>query len=142
MSFSRYEENLIANLRGLPECKARASFSEQGRPYNPRNLREVNEVQPPRSAQPLAAVLDQVIERYKLQEIRPERILVEHWEDIVGSGNAAHCMPKKIQRKYELIIAVPDPVERSNLHFQRSQILHRLRQWPGLEHIKRIRLVG
>lgn len=142
MQLSRYEENLIANLRGLPERGVIASFDANGVPYNKRNISECEQGQSHRLGQPLSEILNSVIKEYKLQEPRLEAILMEHWDDIVGMDNASHCYPKTIQRKHTLIISVPDAVQRSNLHFQRKQILDRLNQWPGLEAIKRIVLVG
>ena len=143
MPFNRYEENLIANLRGLPQNFGLAIYGRCGRPYNPRGSREYlsdKGATPP--CLPLKVLVDRFVEHYDLHHVRPETVLLRHWHTIIGGNYAQACRPKKILFNRKLLITVFDAVVRSELSFQRRSILKRLKQWPELETIEEIVLVA
>ena len=141
-AFNRYEENLIANLRNLPENPGPANYDRSGRPYNRRSLQESQRGQTARpSSSAVSTIISRLIEQYSLHHIRPETVLMEHWHDIIGEEYADNCQAKKILFKRKLIVSVSDSIICSELSFERRNILKRLKQWPGLESIQEITFV-
>ncbi|MDE0767774.1 MAG: DUF721 domain-containing protein [Opitutaceae bacterium] len=114
--FSRRAENLIANLRGVPE-----NYSPIGR--------EIRE---------MGGIFDKILDRYKIGVESLEDRIRENWEQIVGAPNAQHCNPVRIERENTLIIAVSNPIIRQELQFNQSHLLKNLR---SIEKGNRIRYV-
>ena len=114
--FSRHAENLIANLRGVPEN------------YSP-IVRETRD---------MGAIFDKIIERYKIGVESLEDRIRENWSAIVGPANANHCAPVRIERESILIIAVSNPIIRQELQFNQSILLKNLR---SIKNGNRIRSV-
>ena len=114
--FSRRAENLIANLRGVPE-----NYSPIGR-----EIREMGDI------------FDKILDRYKIGVESLEDRIRENWEQIVGAPNAQHCNPVRIERENTLIIAVSNPIIRQELQFNQSHLLKNLR---SIEKGNRIRYV-
>ena len=110
MHFHRHVENLIANLRGLPEdyssTKVRPSI-ELG------NLIEVIEHQHPFETETL------------------EGVIMQNWRQIVGEGNAYRCCPQRLTADgRKLVITAANPVIRQELLFRKRQLLDRIRALP------------
>lgn len=103
--FSRSAENLIANLRGVPED------------YTP-IVRETVD---------MGAVFDKILYRYKIGVESLEDRIREQWVQIVGPANAQHCNPVRIERDTTLIIAVSNPIIRQELQFNQTLVLKNLR---------------
>jgi hypothetical protein len=137
MKFTREEENLIANLRGLPEHKQKNSYPKPGAPFNKRSFNE-SKYRGATIALSMDSLVETIIKHYKLDQPRPEKILMLHWADIVGHENACRCCPSKIIQKKQIIISVANPLIHRELIFQRSSILKRIQQYPGLETIHEI----
>ena len=114
--FSRQAENLIANLRGVPE-----NYSPIGR-----------------ETQDMGGIFDRILDRYKIGVESLEDRIRENWEQIVGAPNAQHCNPVRIERENTLIIAVSNPIIRQELQFNQSHLLKNLR---SIEKGHRIRYV-
>lgn len=114
--FSRHAENLIANLRGVPEN------------YSP-IVRETRD---------MGVIFDKIIERYKIGVESLEDRIRENWAEIVGPANANHCSPVRIERESVLIIAVSNPIIRQELQFNQSILLKNLR---SIQDGRRIRSV-
>lgn len=104
--FSRTAENLIANLRGVPED------------YSP-IVRETVD---------MGDVLDRILNRYKIGVESLEDRIREQWTQIVGAENAGHCHPVRIEREKMLVIAVSNPIIRQELQFNQSIILNNLKR--------------
>ncbi len=103
--FSRHVENLIANLRGVPED------------YSP-IVRETKD---------MGGVLDKILDRHKIGVNSLEDRIRENWTQIVGPGNASHCNPVRIERERTLIISVSNPIIRQELQFNKSLVLKNLK---------------
>lgn len=114
--FSRQTENLIANLRGVPE-----DYSPIGR--------EIRD---------MGGIFDRILDRYKIGVDSLEDRIRENWVRIVGTQNAQHCNPVRIERENSLIITVSNPVIRQELQFNQSLILKNLK---SIEKGHRIRYV-
>lgn len=112
--FSRIAENLIANLRGVPED------------YSP-IVRETVE---------MGTVFDKILARYKIGIESLEDRIRDHWNQIVGAENANHCNPVRIERETTLIIAVSNPIIRQELQFNQSIILKNLKSVKNGNHIR------
>lgn len=102
--FSRHAENLIANLRGVPED------------YSP-IVRETVD---------MGVVFDKILYRYKIGIDSLEDRIREQWIQIVGPANANHCNPVRIERETTLIISVSNPIIRQELQFNQRLILKNL----------------
>ncbi len=114
--FSRQAENLIANLRGVPE-----NYSPIGR--------EIRE---------MGGIFDNILLRYKIGIESLEDRIRENWVKIVGPGNANYCNPVRIERENTLIIAVSNPIIQQELQFNQSILLKNLR---SIENGHKIRYV-
>lgn len=114
--FPKNIENLIAQLRGLPQNFARSTL---------------------RPAKTIDSLIDVNLKSLKLGQPRPEEFIMEHWETIVGKKNAHRSCPKIIS-KGTLIISVANPVVRNELQFDRIRILKHLSTLPGCNRISNI----
>ncbi len=117
MKFPRPIENLIANLRSLPEDK---NYSID------------------RPAWSLDTLLETLIQEYKIGDLRPEESLITHWRDIVGRMHADRCRPLRIEKERKLIVAVTNPILRQELKFKHNEIMERLKKIEGCEKIEKI----
>jgi len=117
MQFSRHVENLIANLRSLPEDKGRSIVRHTYRSD---------------------ALMEVILERYRIGQTRPEEIIMRHWRSIIGEAFASRCSPRRLDRGHRLIISVATPTLRQELVFQKSMLLNRIRRLKGCEEIREI----
>ncbi len=117
MKYSRRVENLIANLRSVPEDENRSNLSE---PFKADSLMEVLE------------------ERHNLGKARPEQVILENWKHIMGSENAPRTFPTRIMYKRRLLVSVANATLRQELSFHRHMILNRIRRLPGCNGIKEL----
>ena len=114
--FSRQAENLIANLRGVPEN------------FSPIVRETVN----------MDVVFDKILRKYKIGVESLEDRIREKWIQIVGPANANHCHPIRIENESVLFIAVSNPIIRQELQFNQAIILRNL---ACIENGKRIRRI-
>lgn len=143
MSFSPEEEKLITSLRGIPQKTPPATHNSFGHRFNPRVTRDFkNEIKSGLLALSVSTIIEKITERYQLQKPRLETLLMQNWRNIVGDENAHYCSPKEIVRNQKLIVVVSHSVIRSELFFQRHNIIKRLNRFPGLEMIKAIIFVS
>jgi len=114
-TFSKLAEELVGELRGIaPEDP-------------PRSKR--------RATQPLAAVVEQLMQKHQIGRASPEQNVREHWPEIVGPANAAYSHPARIERNMLTVLAA-HAVVRNELFLHRAEIVARLRQLPGCGEIK------
>lgn len=142
MRFTRTQENLIANLRGVPEDKGRASFDEFGKPYNWRNVSEAKYSTPAKGAAKVDSLLEVIIEKHRIGQPRPEELLLQNWRAIIGEENAHVCMPVKIGRGGTVMIKVASPIIRRELMWQKRRIMERIKEIQGLEEVRELRFVA
>lgn len=117
MKFSRNVENLIANLRGLPENRSRSRLRPELR---------------------IDSVVEVLLERHQIGQTKPAETIMAHWKELVGSTAAHRCAPLRIDERGNLFVAVANPVIKQELLFRKRQILARLQQLPGCEHLNDI----
>ena len=115
--FTRSIENLIANLRGIPE-----DFSP------------IERKQP----EGIDTLLNNLLTKYKIGVESLEDRIRENWPQIVGLDNAKHCHPSRIERETTLIVAVANPVIRQELEFHKAILLANLRKLEGGKKIRAV----
>ncbi len=117
MRFPRHIENLVANLRGLPEDRNRSIL---------------------RPTYPIDTLLEVIVEQYRIGQERPVEVIMRDWKNIMGAENAPRCRPIRMEGDRRLIVAVANPTLRQELQFQRGMILNRLRRLSGCGDIEEI----
>ncbi len=105
MTFPKYVENLIANLRGIPEEK---HISYQ------------------RPAQSIDNLIDQILKRYESPEAQLAGTIMKNWREIVGTPYAHRCTVQKIKNNY-IYIRVENATLRMELEFQKQAILQKIK---------------
>ncbi|MGE9295958.1 MAG: DUF721 domain-containing protein [Puniceicoccales bacterium] len=121
MQFSREVNNLIANLRDLPEDHGRSRS---------------------RGAKPIDSVVEVILERYKIGKPTAEEIIVKHWKEIVGEETAHRARPMKLVNGKQLIIMASNSVIKQELLFAERQILKRVRALPECGAIRDVSIRG
>jgi hypothetical protein len=116
-NFNRKTNNLIASLRGLPKDRSRAFWKDE---------------------KDLNAVMDRVIERFHISEVRPEEAILADWTSIVGDRNASHSHPHRLEHGFRLYVLVNNPVVKQEMQFHKKMIKTRLNKIPGCEGIREI----
>lgn len=116
--FSREVENLIAGFRGLPEDDTR---SKRRQPAD------------------LAALVDELLVKYRISHDSLEHSIREKWPELVGAANASYSHPLVVERN-QLVVLVSHAVVRNELFLHRAAILAKLRQLPGCAAIKSLHL--
>ena len=116
--FSRAVENLIADFRGVPDDKGRSRK---------------------RAATEMAAMIDELLVKYRISHDSVEHSIREKWRDLVGTANAAYSHPLTVERNL-LVVLVSHAVVRNELFMHRDSILAKLRKLPGCGEIKGLNL--
>jgi hypothetical protein len=115
--FSKLAENLIGELRRLsPDDPPRAKR---------------------RATQPLSDVVEQLLQKHQIGRESPEHTIRENWPSLVGPANASYSHPGMIERN-RLIVLAGHSVVRNELFMHRDEIVSRIKQLPGCEHVKAI----
>lgn len=110
-------ERMIAAFRGLPIPR-----------YIPRQ----------NSVHDVSSMIDQIIEKYKIQAPKVEDTIRDNWGIIIGARFMNKCEPTKILSEDTLLIKVLNPIVRQELEFIKKQILENLQSIRGCEEIHRI----
>lgn len=118
-AFSKLAEGLVSDLRGIPSDDP------------PRSRR--------RPTQPLAAVVDQLLQKHRIGREAPEHTIRENWSAIVGAANAAYSHPATIERS-RLTVLAAHAVVRNELFLHRAEIVARIRKLPGCDGVKSLNL--
>jgi hypothetical protein len=116
--FSRAMENLIADIRGLPQDKSR---SKKRRPTE------------------LATMIDELLVKYRISHDSIEHSIRDQWRDLVGVANATYSHPLAVERNL-LVVLVSHAVVRNELFMHRDSIMAKLRKLPGCAEIKGLNL--
>ena len=115
--FSKLAENLIGELRRLsPDDPPRAKR---------------------RATQSLSNVVEQLLQKHQIGRESPEHTIRENWRSLVGPANASYSHPGMIERN-RLIVLAGHSVVRNELFMHRDEIVSRIKQLPGCEHVKAI----
>ena len=118
-AFSKIAEELVGDLRGV-------AFEE------PRK-------QVKRVTQPLAAVVEQLLQQHQIGRESPEQTIRDHWVELVGPANANYSHPARIERNRVTVLAA-HAVVRNELFHHREQITEKIRALPGCGHVKGLTL--
>ena len=116
--FSRTVENLIADLRGLPEDDSRSRK---------------------RKATDLGSLIDSLLIKHRISHDSLEHSIRDKWPEIVGVANATYSHPLVVERA-QLIVLVSHAVVRNELFMHRLSILAKVKKLPGCEGIKGLAL--
>lgn len=117
MIFSRHIENLIADLRNLPHNHSRAKIREE------------------RSA---GELMDLLIKKHNIQQPSCEKVIMQHWREIVGSEMAHRCKPQKILHGNMLVIVTANATLRNELAMRKHDMLQKIRTLPTCENIQEV----
>jgi hypothetical protein len=117
--FSKIAEELVGDLRGVP-------FAEPRR-------------QVKRPTKPLSGLIEDLMVKHQIGRPSAEHTIREHWVEIVGAANAAYSHAVQLDRK-QLMVMVSHSVVQSELFHHRQEIVERIRQLPGCEEVKSLRL--
>lgn len=116
--FSRTVENLIADLRGLPDDDSRSRK---------------------RKAIDLGSLIDALLVKHRISHDSLEHSIRDKWPEIVGVANATYSHPLVVERA-QLIVLVSHAVVRNELFMHRLSILAKVKKLPGCEGIKGLAL--
>ena len=116
--FSRTVENLIADLRGLPDDDSRSRK---------------------RKATDLGSLIDALLIKHRISHDSLEHSIRDKWSEIVGVANATYSHPLIVERA-QLIVLVSHAVVRNELFMHRLSILAKVKKLPGCEGIKGLAL--
>ncbi len=116
--FSRTVENLIADLRGLPEDDGR---SRKRKPTD------------------LGSLIEALLIKHRISHDSLEHSIRDKWPEIVGVANATYSHPLVVERA-QLIVLVSHAVVRNELFQHRLNILAKVKKLPGCEGIKGLSL--
>ena len=113
--FSRIAEELVGDLRGI----------ESDEPKRSRK----------RPTQPLADLVEQLMQKHQIGRSSPEQTIRDHWREIVGSANAAYSHAVAIERN-RLTVLTSHAIVRNELFLHKDEILVRIRKLPGCGDVK------
>jgi hypothetical protein len=116
--FTRAVENLIAGFREVPEDKGRSKR---------------------RKTTNLAAVIDELLVKYRISHDSLEHSIREKWPELVGVANATYSHPVVVERGL-LVVLVSHSVVRNELFLHRQTIVEKLRKLPGCADIRGVAL--
>ena len=116
--FSRAVENLIADIRDLPQDTGR---SKKRRPTE------------------LTTVIDELLVKYRISHDSVEHSIREKWSELVGVANASYSHPLTVEKKL-LVVLVSHAVVRNELFMHRDSIVEKLQKLPGCGEIKGLAL--
>ncbi|MGB0370437.1 MAG: DUF721 domain-containing protein [Opitutales bacterium] len=93
-----------------------------------------------RSTMEIENLVDVLFKQYGIEQTKPERVLMEHWRDIMGGRFAHRCSPVKITTQGVLLIATSNASLRNEILFQKATILKKIKAIPECDAIRDIRL--
>lgn len=118
-TFSKIAEELVGDLRGIASDE-------------PRRAKK-------RPTQPLAGLVEELMQKHQIGRSSPEQTIREHWREIVGAANASYSHPARLERNMLTVLAAHSVV-RNELFHHREAIVARLKKLPGCEKIKALNL--
>ncbi|WP_404421564.1 DUF721 domain-containing protein [Nibricoccus sp. IMCC34717] len=119
-TFSRVAEELIAELRGVPE-------QTPGR-MRRRPTLELNEL------------VQKLLVKHRIGIDGPEDAIRQHWAELVGPANAQYSHPLEIDPKGRLLVLVSHAVVKNELFMHREAVAEKIRQLKGCEGVRSLHL--
>ncbi len=117
--FSKLAEELIGELRQVP-------FDEPRR-------------QVKRPTKPLAAFVEDLMQKHRIGRDAPEHTIRHHWAELVGAANATYSHAVTLDRG-RLTIHASHSVVRSELFLHREHIAEKIRQLPGCQEVRHLNI--
>jgi hypothetical protein len=117
----RVARNLLANLRGHPEERSRASEREVA---------------------PIDQAVDSAIRRLGIDRPIPEHAISAAWGSLLPPAIARRSAPLRILPDGKLLIHCESPVVRSEAAFHARALLAKVRELPGCRHVAAIGFVS
>ena len=118
--FSKNARELIGEFRGVPLDE-------------PRAMRR----RPTRAVAPL---IEELLVKYQIGRHSCEQTIRDHWAEMVGEANAAYSHAVRIDRGRSLFVLVSHGVVRNELFLHRENILKKIQQLPGCDHVRELNL--
>jgi hypothetical protein len=117
--FSKLAETLVGELRRVPSD-------------DPKRAKR-------RPTQPMAALIEELLQKNQIGQSSPEETIREHWVELVGTAAAAYSHPARIERNMLFVLA-GHSVVRNELFHHRAEIVARIRKLPGCANVKALNL--
>ncbi|MEY3773504.1 MAG: hypothetical protein RLZZ129_284 [Verrucomicrobiota bacterium] len=117
--FSRLAEELIGDLRQVPTEEPR---------------RQVK-----RATKPLAALVEDLLQKHRIGRDAPEHTIRDHWTQLVGAANAAYSHVVTLERG-RLTVHASHSVVRNELFLHREQIAEKIRRLPGCQEVRHLNI--
>lgn len=119
--FSRTVMNLMANLRGLPEDRSRASD---------RPLFSIDDA------------VQQAFKKMRLDKPVPENAIVAHWHELLPARLARRCAPLRVLDGGKLMVQCENAVVKSEARFHERAMLAKIRLLPGCAEVRALSFVN
>jgi putative hydrolase of the HAD superfamily len=119
--FSRTVQNLLANLRGLPEDRGRSSD---------RPMKSMDE-----------AVLD-AFKMLRLDKPVPEDAIVASWHELLPVKLAKRCAPLRVLEGGKLVVQCENSIIKSEVRFHERAMLAKIRTLRGCQDVRSISFVN
>jgi hypothetical protein len=114
-------QNLLANLRGLPEDRGRSSD---------RPMKTLDE-----------AVLD-AFKKLRLDKPVPENAIVAHWHELLPGRLAKRSAPLRVLEGGRLVVQCENSVIKSEVRFHERAMLAKIRALPGCQDVRSLSFVN
>jgi len=119
--FSRTVQNLLANLRGLPEDRGRSTD---------RPMKSIDD-----------AVQD-AFRKLRLDKPVPENAIVAHWHELLPAKLARRAAPLRVLEGGRLVVQCDNAVIKSEVRFHERAMLAKIRLLRGCEEVRSISFVN
>lgn len=119
--FSRTVQNLLANLRGLPEDRGRSTD---------RPMKSIDD-----------AVQD-AFKKLRLDKPAPEDAIVAHWHELLPMKLARRSAPLRVLEGGKLVVQCENAVIKSEVRFHERAMLAKIRLLRGCQEVRAISFVN
>lgn len=119
--FSRTVQNLLANLRGLPEDRGRSSD---------RPMKSIDD-----------AVQD-AFRKLRLDKPVPETAIVASWHELLPAKLARRSAPLRVLDGGRLVVQCENSVIKSEVRFHERAMLAKIRALPGCQEVRSVTFVN
>ena len=117
MHFDRRTENLLANLRGLPENSSKSTM---------------------RDSKPLKNILEAVLKQLQIEQPKIEQLLMQNWKKVMGDRFAHRSAPQRIIDGKRLVVFVGNSTLKQEMEFEKRRMLNTIKSLPGCEGINEL----
>jgi hypothetical protein len=82
--------------------------------------------------------MNKILGKYKIEEEGIDRLIMKNWQNIMGGKFAHRCSPDKITKDGVLLVRMGSSALKSELQFQKRNILKKIQSVVGEQEIKDI----